>query len=372
MQWSPVSSRATHAAHILTLLTRHLVTLVPLFVYLAPTAGSGKTLAAEAPSRIVNGREATLMAAITGRDRDEEMRKRVTALLAASRSDIVFDNVARGAHFGGGSLDALLTAPTWSDRLLGVSTTVSLPNRTTIAVTGNNIMLSGDLGRRSLFANIDPGCADPENRQFENRQFAISDLRGYLHRHRADLLTAALTVMRAHLQHNRPLTGGCQQAHVIGSFESWSRLVAAAVEWVGLPNPLETQRWGRAAADTSTDDAHGLEEFLAAVHGAFSGRTFTAADVLERAAFTSEATEEKQVADALSKALRNLMPDNERERSPVKLGRLMSKEVNRTTPAGWSLREAGSHAGTRRYTVEPPGGPGPRPGSTAIDIDLNG
>ena len=173
MPWSPAESRATLAAHILTLLTRHMVALVPLFAYLAPTPGSGKTLAAEAPSRIVNGRGPTLMPAISGRDTDEEMRKRLTALLAASRSDIVFDNVARGAHFGGGPLDALLTSPTWSDRLLGATTTVSLPNRTTIAVTGNNIKLGGDLGRRTVFSYLDPGCADPEN-----RRFTINDLRG--------------------------------------------------------------------------------------------------------------------------------------------------------------------------------------------------
>jgi hypothetical protein len=203
MLWLPASGQATHTAHILTLLTRHLIPVVPLFAYLAPVAASGKTLAAEAASRIVNGRGATLMPAVTGRDTDEEMRKRLTALLLASRSDIVFDNAARGSVFGGAPLDALLTSPTWSDRVLGASTTVTLPNRATIAVTGNNIKLSGDLGRRTLFAYLDPGQADPEN-----RRFTIKDLRGYLHEHRATLLAAALTIMRAHLQHNHPLTGG--------------------------------------------------------------------------------------------------------------------------------------------------------------------
>lgn len=104
----------------------------PLHLVEAPSRGHGKGLLAEVAAIIACGREAEVMAPAGDSD---ELKKRVTAHLVAASPMILLDNLV---ELRAPSLAAVLTATTWSGRILGESRMVRLPNRATWVATGNN------------------------------------------------------------------------------------------------------------------------------------------------------------------------------------------------------------------------------------------
>lgn len=355
-RFEPADGAAVFAAHVLTLLTRHLCPTAPLFAYSAPTKGSGKSLLAEAPSLIVMGRSPSTLAAVAGREAAEETRKRITALLLASKTDVVLDNIPLGTELGNASLDALLTSAVWSDRILGMSQSVAVPNRITMAATGNNLKVGADTGRRSLFAYLDPRVPDPWNRTFR-----IPNLRAHLQESRVELLAAALTVLRAHFQHNRPLAGGCLEARTLGSFEHWARVVAAAVEWCGLPNPIGSQDWALSQFDASMEEAAGVEHFLTAAHALIGPGKFTAGELVAAMEpsdddLTDDTQPERAAAQrALRQAVLDATAGAGGGDMNRRVGHFLARIANQVTPNGWSVRNAGTRQRARCYRIASPG-----------------
>lgn len=346
-------AKAAFVAHVLHTLARHLLPTVPATLYSAPTAGTGKTLLASAASRIALGRPPVLLSAVNGRNSDDEMRKRLTSLMVSSRGDMVFDNQPVGEPFGGPAFDAQITSPTWSDRILGGNTTLNVPNTATIAVTGNNIRTGADTGRRVQFVYLDSHVARPEART----GFKVPDLSRHLAENRPRLLTAALTLLAAHFRHNKPLQGGTLQAPTLGSFEDWSRVVAAAVEWSGLPNPIASQTWGRALFDASGDDTDTLDALLAGLHGVFGTARFGAKDIatafeaLDAVGPDGAQPGEKAAArDALRGAVDKALADKRGDRTRA-LGSYLRTASNRTTPGGWALLVGPTVGGSNTYSV---------------------
>lgn len=350
------SGAAALMAHILHTLTRHLMPVVPAIVFAAPAAGAGKSLLANMASLIAQGRAPAIMPALAGRDTAEETRKRITSMLREGRSDIVFDNVQRGAAIGDLVLDSLLTASVWTDRVLGVSRSVELPNNAVLAFTGNNIRTRGDTARRVIWAYLEPGEARPET-----RRFSIDDLEGHIRRERPRLLAAALTVLRAHIMHNKPLTGGCSAAPLLGSFEAWSRLVAAGVEWAGGGSPIAANEWGRERFDAGAEDAQGLETLLVAMHDLFEGKACSAAEILDARdvpypAQTAETETAAASRRAISEAIGKLMEGHRGALDATALGKMLKAEIGRVTENGWALKEGRETRNkTRTYFAAKPG-----------------
>ncbi len=142
-----------------------------------------------------------------------------------------FDN-CNGA-FGDENLDRLITSAIWSDRILGASDAPPLPNVTTWLATGNQIEPHGDTVRRVLMCAIEVDTERPQ----ERTGFRLDLEGGYATEHRSELLTAALTILRAYHVAGRP----AQELPSWGSFTAWSALVRGAIKWIGLPDPYETQ-----------------------------------------------------------------------------------------------------------------------------------
>ena len=86
----------------------------PLSLIDANVRGCGKSLLTDCTSEITTGREMARMA--LPRD-DEEFRKRITAIALAGEPLVLIDNIS--GTLGSPSLDAALTATSWSDRILG-------------------------------------------------------------------------------------------------------------------------------------------------------------------------------------------------------------------------------------------------------------
>jgi hypothetical protein len=102
----------------------------------------------------------------------DEWRKRLTACFARGSSHCWLDNVDRKLESG--ELAAALTATSWTDRFLGSSRLLEAPVRTVWLATGNNMRLSDEIARRSLWVRLDSGRARP----WERAGFRPADLRG--------------------------------------------------------------------------------------------------------------------------------------------------------------------------------------------------
>jgi hypothetical protein len=222
--------RAAWIAGVLTPLARYAFDgPAPLFLSDANVRGCGKSLLTDATSIITTGRAMARMS--LPRD-DDEFRKRITALAVAGESHILIDNVA--GSFGSPSLDAALTATSWSDRILGQTAMASnVPLYATWYATGNNIVLVGDTARRVVYVRLESPLENPEGRA----DFHHPDLLGWVRQERPRLTAATVTILAAYCAAGRPDMRPTQW----GSFEGWSALVRQAVVWIGLPDPGSTR-----------------------------------------------------------------------------------------------------------------------------------
>lgn len=239
--------RVAWLALVLTLVARPAIGgCVPLFLIDANTAGSGKTLLADVAAMIAQGQRFPRMSSSGD---DDEFRKRITALALDNAEVVLLDNVAR--TLGGASLDAALTSESWSDRILGKSATVHLPLRLVWIATGNNVSIKGDLGRRALHIRLRAQQERPDQRQ----HFRHPDLVGHVESHRAELVVAALTILRGFIVAKRPN----QTLPAWGSFQEWSELIRGSLVWVGLPDPGRTRL---ALTDTTDRGSEALSRLL--------------------------------------------------------------------------------------------------------------
>ncbi|MGD9773852.1 hypothetical protein [Diaphorobacter sp.] len=183
----------------------------------APAAGSGKTLLARCIGILATGAEPSILPPA---DTDEETRKRLFAVLREGQRVVLWDNVRE--PLGSASLDAFLTAPTFADRVLGSSETVTLPNRALFIATGNNLRMTSDTCRRVLTARIDAQSETPYTRDFsfDPAQMVQTDRLAYV--------VAALTIVRAYIAAGRPKMASGRTA----SFEHWDDLVRQPICWL--------------------------------------------------------------------------------------------------------------------------------------------
>jgi putative DNA primase/helicase len=141
--------------------------------------------------------------------------------------------------------------------------------------TGNNLVFSGDMSTRAIKCRIDSGVEEPEKRKFS------VNLRRYVPEHRAELVAAALTVLRAFIVAGSP---GAEELEAFGRFEAWSMLIRAALVWLGEPDPC-ISRESIARDDPVRAFAGSLIEMLEA---AFPGKEFTAQEAIEAGRATDE------------------------------------------------------------------------------------
>jgi putative DNA primase/helicase len=254
-------ARSAFVAHILTEAARPALDRVPIFFYTASYAGSGKSLLSEAPSIIVHGVEPALRDWVE----PEEMRKTLFSSLVAGDRSIAFDNLPRGYNIRSAPLAKFVTQRFATERKLGETQHLAAINLATVSLTGNNLTPAGDIARRSLAIRLD---GDVPASELSKRVFKIKSPRQYVLKHRVELMTAALLVLRGHQQ-----SGYTSELPSLPSFESWSGVVRDALLWLGVADPLETQV---AEAD---DETNHLEEAFKLLVQVFAGRELTASDI---------------------------------------------------------------------------------------------
>ena len=241
-------------AAVLSPLARHAYEgPTPLCLIDANVRGVGKGLLAHTAAMIATGQHAPTT---TLPRSDEEFRKRITAIALAADPVMLIDNVVGDVNLP--SFDAVLTAPVWTDRVLGMSTmTGAMPLTTCWFMTGNNVSLGGDTIRRSMHCRLESKLERPEERP----DFQHGNLLAWLTGQRARLVVSALTILRGYVVAGRPK----RKLTPWGSFEGWSDLVRQAVVWAGQPDPGKTRRQ---LAETADDEVTALRRLLCALDDA--------------------------------------------------------------------------------------------------------
>jgi hypothetical protein len=261
------SDTANCMALILSPAIRSIVPTMPLAAIDGQRKGVGKGKIASCLSIIHTGRDASL----DGLPADEEeMRKKITSLLREGRDLIIFDEAHK---LGGTSLARVLTADTWSDRILGGNLNAELLNRSVWLSLGNAVQLDGDLDRRVYRIGITPRYSRPEDRAASS--FRHPNLEKWVKDHRRELLTAVLVLVRAWFAAGQP----CERELTFQSFTEWERVVGGVLETAGVKGFLDNRREWRQNSDPKQElwDAH-----LVWLRSTFKDEEFTARDVAFR------------------------------------------------------------------------------------------
>jgi len=210
------------AAMILPFVRRMIDGCTPIHLVEAPTAGSGKGLLCNLVSVVVTGRVSdgrTLPA------HEDEARKMLTAELAKGRPVILLDNADERKKLDCPSLASVITSESWTDRLLGKTAMVTLPNRALWLLTGNNPRLSLEIARRCVRIRIDPRVDRPWRRSGFRHPLIIE----WARQNRVRLVRAVLVLVRAWLAAGRPM-----HEPRLGSFERWSGVLGGILQVAGI------------------------------------------------------------------------------------------------------------------------------------------
>jgi hypothetical protein len=336
------ASLANTLALALTPVLREAITgPVPLAAIDKPSPGTGATLLVESLAVASSGTEPGALGVTKD---DDETRKQITAKLRTGERWLFLDNVA--VELKTSALARALTATEWEDRILGVSKTTRVPQRAVWVATGNNLCLSLEIARRSYWIRMDAKLAKPWERPAT--AFTHPNLKDWTRAHRAELLSALLTIGRNWFAKGKPIPPG---ARSLGSFESWSRTLAGVLQAAGVEGFLQNsaQLYERATEDTGS-----WEAFLDAWHTAYDGERVTARRVAEDLY--------KEAYKAMREALPDefgLIDDNHLDKNLAKrLGHAFAKrEGVRYGPERVHLARAGTERRAVLWTVRVGDGP---------------
>jgi hypothetical protein len=268
------ADRANVLALVVTPAIRGLVPKVPMAVVDGLQMGVGKNLLADMLMTVYTGDAARPMNWV---DEHEELRKQITSAFRTGQEFFIFDE----AHtIRGAALAQALTAETWQDRILGVSNMAEFPNRVTWVALGNNVQVQGDITRRVYRIALRPTYSNPQDRpasSFYHPGVSGLDLGSWTRKHRRDLMTAILTVVRAWFAAGQPAP---RKGVSFGSFEAWERIVGGIVETAGLPGFLANLKVWRSESDFDTQYWIG---HLGWLWDQFGNRPFKTAEVKAKA-----------------------------------------------------------------------------------------
>jgi hypothetical protein len=306
--------RAVHLAALLTAAVRPSLNVAPGFAYDAPAQGSGKTLLARCIGVLVEGTEPSVWPHVAGRD-DEEIRKRIFTVLRSGARVLIWDNVV-GA-FDSPSMASCMTSPMLTDRVLGLSTSSTVPNRMMLVLTGNNLTLQGEMPRRVLICRIDPAVERPFSRHFELEPF------GYCRFNRQRMIASALTLIRGYLTHGltAPLSGR------LASFEDWDECVRHSVSYANelMPGMFGDVMDSIIANQVADPELETLTIFLKTWFDAFSTRAISVSDLIVS---TSGLLSDAKLI-ALKRAMEDLPFGNQNQLNPKSIGKYLGYRKGR-------------------------------------------
>jgi hypothetical protein len=204
-------------AAAISILERAVLSERPAFFVTAGQRGGGKTTVLQMVFLAATGNRAPAAAWSAN---EEERRKCLFSYLSEGVAAVVWDNILRGSTISCPSIEKSLTTPVYSDRILGQTSTRTVPATTINFFTGNNITPRGDLSSRSLQVRLAVDRPDPENRTFRH-----PDPIAWTNNHRGNILRALYTIILGN-----PRLREANPAPAETRFKGWWHLVGSAVE----------------------------------------------------------------------------------------------------------------------------------------------
>ncbi|QBM75876.1 hypothetical protein E2E30_08880 [Sphingomonas sp. AAP5] len=193
---------------------RHLLAERPAYIIDAGQRGGGKTTTVIMSHVAVTG---VRPAAAAWSDDPNERRKGLVSAFMVGRAMLPFDNISRGTLIRCPHIEASLTSPEMTDRVLNESRIVTVITTPTLVFTGNSIAGVGDMASRVLRVVLEISRPDPENRDFVH-----SDPIGWTLDHRGAILNALYSILLV------PCTGPGSSTR----FKLWDQIVGGPIESV--------------------------------------------------------------------------------------------------------------------------------------------
>ncbi len=347
---------------VLTIVGRTYVTgNVPMFGITANHRGAGKGTLVDLATIIATGRAPAKWSPISGRkaaDVADEERKRLISVALAGLRVLLIDNVEPGQALGSSALEGALSSGdnsipgSISDRILGESrTSGTVPWRTVVVATGNNLMFRSDMLRRALLCKLLTDEMEPELHQYRIHP----DPQRYVRENRPELLGAVLTILSAH-HHARKLAGTRAEGTAeevargeavlirpwINSYGRWSDYVRSAIVWALGNAALDPWLGNAAVKEEAVPEQAEAMAFLEAWHGMFGSREVTTADIDDACKREDDVVTVSAESAALEEASRHIgiAPPQHRSREAINrrsLGFWCGRRRDR--PGPWVLRK---------------------------------
>jgi putative DNA primase/helicase len=219
------ADRSVALSLLLTGVCRRTLDFAPLHAMTSPAPGTGKSLLIDLASILLSGQPAPVLSAEIDA---AEFEKRLGSSLMAGDAVISFDNCTKPLDQG--LLCQALTQARLNLRVLGFSQNRDVTMSALLTATGNNLILQGDLPRRSLRCALDAKIERPELRIFPGVHIQTE-----FRRRRGELVAALLTILRAY-----HAEGEISKHPPLGGFEMWSHWVRDALIWLGCADPCDT------------------------------------------------------------------------------------------------------------------------------------
>lgn len=258
------SDRAQYLGALLSPIVRHYVSgPTPMVVITGTSQASGKTLLKDAFGYVYG------LAETPWPENDAELRKAITAKLWDCGDPVIaMDNLPNGHIIKSPILSSLVTSANWSDRLLGSTSSVTIPNDRLWVLTGNNLRTGGDNARRTLWVRLDPNCPNPDQRD----NFTVGDLRSWLTDNASTVVAALVTMVRGWL------ADGAKTINTrMGDYSRWASVMAGILDYLGVPGWLANRD---NAATTLDDEAEEWGIFLTTWHETIPVRAVTTKELL--------------------------------------------------------------------------------------------
>jgi hypothetical protein len=261
------ASRANALAGLLSPVVRPMIKgHVPMMLMDKPSLGTGASLIMEIISIIAIGEVAEMKSPPSTED---EWRKVITSALRGGSNLMFLDNIETTLRSP--SLARVLTSSIWSDRYLGKSEILSLPQRSCWYANGNRLALSGDLPRRCYLVQMDAKMARPWERDTD--LFRHPDIRGWVKDNRGELLTALLTMARAWVDAGHP--PGTRK--VLGGYEEWVKILGGILSYAGVSGFLDNSEILYRETDEGNDQ---WQRFFEVWYSIFGDRNVESKDVI--------------------------------------------------------------------------------------------
>jgi hypothetical protein len=258
---TPVDRSAALCA-MLTAAVRPSLPVAPAFNITASTPGSGKSYLASTILPFAGPGAALKVSYPTSAD---EATKTMLSIFLGAPAAVLFDDM-QSQWVAYGAINRALTSDTITDRVLGVSRTVTVGTRSLIMGTGNNVGPIRDMTRRVVTIKLHHKTATPALETYEGNPAEL------VRQDRGKYVSAALTIIASWR------AAGSPKAEVasIASYGAWSDMCRQPLLWLGQPDPASSII-DQLLHDPDQDD---LGRLLAAWHSAVGEKPIMLRDLI--------------------------------------------------------------------------------------------